>query len=105
MARTTNITCDGCGKVLYGMSKGEFVKLPNVQINGQIVIQKTDPETGYGYPVFVTRTSNERMNFCDLVCLQDHMEFREARFEEERKKRLREEASAEAIDRSLKGLD
>jgi hypothetical protein len=100
MAQVTNITCDNCNAVLYGKDRAAFVKKENVQINGQIVVQKVDPKTGYSYPLFVTRTPNERMNFCDLVCLQEHVDYKEARYEEGKRKHLQEEASLAAIERT-----
>lgn len=105
MSKVTNIACDGCGKTLYGKDKAAFVKHANVQINGQIVVQKVDPDSGYNYPIYITKTKEDRLNFCDLVCLQDFIEYKEKRYEDYKKEGLRERASVEAIDRSAKGLD
>lgn len=105
MAQVTNITCDSCGKVLYGKEKAAFVKLPNIQINGQIVVQNVDEASGWHTPIFVTRTPNERMNFCDLVCLQDLIDMKEKQFEKRREDNLRTEATAEQVARNLKGLE
>ncbi len=85
MAKNTNITCDSCGRTLYGKEKTMFVKETNIQINGQIVLQKVDPDTGWSYPIFITKTKEDRLNFCDLVCLQDFIDMKEKRYEEFKK--------------------
>ncbi len=98
MAQVTNITCDQCGKILHGKDKAAYVSLPNIQINGQIVLQKIHPVTGRSYPIFVTRTNSERMNFCDLVCLQDHVDFKEGQYDKYQMDALKKEASQAAIN-------
>ena len=105
MSKITSIACDGCGKILYGKEKAAFVKKANVQINGQIVLQKVDSETEWSYPVYITKTKEDRLNFCDLVCLQEFIEYKEKRYEEFRKEDLRERARVEALDRGVKGLE
>lgn len=102
MAKVTNITCDNCNKVLYGKDKAAFIKDPNISIKGQVILQKVDEETGFSYPVYITRSPTEDLSFCDLVCFQEYVDMREKGYEDHRKNSLREEATLEELDRIKK---
>lgn len=100
MSKVTNINCDSCGKILYGFDKAARVRQPNINICGNIILQCVDPDTGYNFPIYITKNKEgEDLHFCDLVCMQEYIDMKEKNYYKYREGKLREEANANAINR------
>lgn len=105
MAKNINYSCDACGTVLWGRKGTAYIKKSSLQINGQIVQQAVDPNTEYEEVIFLTRTPNERLSFCDINCLGDYIETEKQLYMNRKQTRLREQASAESIERGAYGYN
>lgn len=95
MAKIINYSCDGCYKIIYGKDKNIFVKRPHIQINGQIIEQNIDSDTGWQSHIFITPTPEEKLCFCDLDCLAEYIKTRKFLWEQRREEILRGQAGKE----------
>lgn len=79
MAKNVNFTCDGCYKTLNGRVKNQIVNHDHIQINGQIILQEFDKETGWRNHTFITPSQDEQLSFCQDTwkeCLESYIETR-----------------------------
>ena len=93
MALNTNKSCDNCGTIVYGTDRGAFVRKSNIFINGQVGKNNVDQETGWREVVYMSRTAQDQLAFCDAVCLTEWMGMQEELWNNRKKARLMEEAS------------
>jgi len=103
MAQNINTSCDGCGAILYGKDKGIFRKSSHLQVNGQLVEQFVDHETGYQNHTFITPSSNEKLAFCLDTwqdCMKDYIDTRIHLWKQRREQTLRSQESEEEIARA-----
>lgn len=112
MADIQQQLCDGCGALLNGKHGIAWVKLPCLEINGQIVYEEMSTEKpNWRQHLFVTRTPNEKLAFCwgkdpekpDLKCLMDYITFRVQKQREWNEKKLKGEANEEWHERQTNG--
>lgn len=92
MAVNTNKTCDSCGKVVYGTDRGEFIRRSNIFVNGQMGKNRVDEQTGWREVVYLTRSAQDQLAFCDAECLVAWVELQETLWDNRKTARLREEA-------------
>lgn len=93
MARVSNTTCDGCGKILLGQDKLATISETFMSIVGSVSLQtKEAPETNNKRAyTFFTETHRDFLSFCDVKCFVEWMKLREAVMKNRREKSLRKE--------------
>lgn len=102
MGKNINYSCDGCHKVVYGIDKNKRVEIPHIQINGQIVEQDFDKETGYRNHTFITPTNAEKLCFCLDTwqdCMSQYIQTRKFLWNQRREEILKGQASEDTMIR------
>lgn len=91
--------CDCCGKMLLGYGGTHYHSRDYITIKGSISLQLHDPDTNHRYFIYVTPRGKEMITVCDTDCLKGYIELNREYYEEKRRQKLREEASAESLAR------
>lgn len=92
MAVNTNKSCDNCGTIVYGTDRGAFVRKSNIFINGQVGKNNVDQDTGWKEVVYMTRTAQDQLAFCDTDCLVEWVALQEELWNNRKVAKLRAEA-------------
>lgn len=92
MALNTQIVCNSCGTLLKGKHGMRFENKPHIFIKGRITLENRGDELNRWH-MFVTKTDDEETTVCNLVCLEEYLNMREAQYKKYREQNLRKEAS------------
>lgn len=95
MAVNANKSCDKCGTIVYGTDRGAFVRKTNIFINGQVGKNNVDEETGWKEVVYMTRTAQDQLAFCNATCLVEWLELQEEVWFNRKRARLMAEAEVD----------
>lgn len=102
MAFERQVTCDGCGKVLYGVVKGRMFQVNHYQMDGKLLLQLMDPKTHYREHIYLTQHPAQMLSFCltqGFPCQQSWMDQKRGAYNFRKQQRLREQAAEEHIHR------
>lgn len=96
--------CNFCQTVLSGRVKASREEKTYISITGTISLQIWDAETEYRSFFYVSNKPSAdgkpcQMYFCNFKCLEDYARWKHKDYNEQRKEKLREEASEDIIYR------